>query len=669
MNFKEVLNELDSLVLPKKAFFINQDLIHVNFTYHNYSIPTSDSLTSLIHLNLPSPQPITLVHSNAESLTAYSSNRKAILHSIQHSPNFPVNTPKASKENVVSLQVFEGQKQIISFLLNETNGNFQKHETITSGLKFSPDSNLLVWTVSSEKKFQRESKLGYTIEMEKEKDYGEDIDKVYQTKLAIFNINSKKISTFSTNNYGTCQYSFISNSILLLQMVKLESARLLGLRSYENRPFHLFALDLETLEFKLISNLIHIQPNGIQINENQSRIFSFRFPDGFGGHKSPVHIWTAILDLKNLTISEINESKELIYVVDLPDNPFYGNENIIVNIGERGLVFPVLINLSNFSIKKISIPVNDLESLHVDDYLNDVFLFHVSSLISIPRIGVFKENKVEYLTEKFIFNEFSFSIEKFDKDFDSIVLLTNSDEKKFIVLPHGGPRAMEATEFHRNAILFGKCGYSVAFVNYRGSVGYPFDVVKSLVGKVGEQDVADVVEVIRKLREKYQPKKIGVYGHSHGGFLALHVAGQFSNEVDFVVAGAPVTNFVSLYYSSDIPDWTLVESGVKVEADGEIEMNQEIMNQLWSASPIRYVSNINVPVLLVHGRNDRRVPYQQSIDMFNGLKRHQKKVGLLLYSGNNHSFLIESSYNDYLVSVVSFFEDSDSFLKNLEETL
>jgi acylaminoacyl-peptidase len=245
----------------------------------------------------------------------------------------------------------------------------------------------------------------------------------------------------------------------------------------------------------------------------------------------------------------------------------------------------------------------------------------------------------------------------------------NLKEKKFIVLSHSGPHVMETNKFHRNAILFVKCGYSVAFVNYRESVGYPFDVIKSLIGDVGEQDVSEVIEVIRKLRKKYYPEKIRFYGHSHGCFIALHVTDQYSNEVDLLIAGAPLTNFVSHYYSVDIPDLVLVESGVKTKADGESEMNQEILNQFWSVSPIRHVSKVNVPVLLVHRRNERRVPYQQSVDMFNGLKRYQEKIGLLLYSQNNYSILVESLYNDYLVSVISFFEDTYSFLRNLDETL
>lgn len=86
----------------------------------------------------------------------------------------------------------------------------------------------------------------------------------------------------------------------------------------------------------------------------------------------------------------------------------------------------------------------------------------------------------------------------------------------------------------RNAIVERKpcfAGFAVLFVNYRGSAGAGEASIKSLEGNVGTVDVMDCHQSALHLLEKYSSvlnrDKVLLFGGSHGGFLVLHLAGQF----------------------------------------------------------------------------------------------------------------------------------------------
>lgn len=65
-------------------------------------------------------------------------------------------------------------------------------------------------------------------------------------------------------------------------------------------------------------------------------------------------------------------------------------------------------------------------------------------------------------------------------------------------------------------------GYQLLVVNYRGSTGYGEDFLNSLLGEIGTRDIEDqgnlVKMALEKFSDKIDPKRVGVYGGSHGGF-------------------------------------------------------------------------------------------------------------------------------------------------------
>ncbi|KAL0457100.1 UNVERIFIED_CONTAM: Acylamino-acid-releasing enzyme, partial [Sesamum latifolium] len=97
-----------------------------------------------------------------------------------------------------------------------------------------------------------------------------------------------------------------------------------------------------------------------------------------------------------------------------------------------------------------------------------------------------------------------------------------------IVILHGGPHDVSVSSFTKSSAFLASLGFGLLLVNYRGSLGFGEEALQSLPGKVGSQDVDDVLTAIDHIIDKglADPSKIAVVGISHGGFLATHLIGQ-----------------------------------------------------------------------------------------------------------------------------------------------
>ena len=118
-------------------------------------------------------------------------------------------------------------------------------------------------------------------------------------------------------------------------------------------------------------------------------------------------------------------------------------------------------------------------------------------------------------------------------------------EVPLIVWPHGGPHSIVTTDFKTVVMFFCQLGFGVLFVNYRGSIGFGEENVRSLLGHVGDNDVKDCHQAKESFLSScpwLSREKVVLMGGSHGGFLVTHLAGQYPDDFKAVVARNPVTN-------------------------------------------------------------------------------------------------------------------------------
>jgi len=129
--------------------------------------------------------------------------------------------------------------------------------------------------------------------------------------------------------------------------------------------------------------------------------------------------------------------------------------------------------------------------------------------------------------------------------------------------------------------------------------------------------------------------KIGLTGHSMGGYETNYIATQSSRFAGYV-SGASVSNLLRHYFNfSDhfqIADYSRMESGQYAIGIPFIE-NKELY---FKNTPIHYVENVKAPMLLWTGMNDTNVTPDQSMGFFMGLMRNNKPVVMLQYKDQGH---------------------------------
>jgi len=156
-------------------------------------------------------------------------------------------------------------------------------------------------------------------------------------------------------------------------------------------------------------------------------------------------------------------------------------------------------------------------------------------------------------------------------------------------------------------------------------------------------------------RDAIDPKKVGIVGHSMGGFNSAFVATRVDGVFAAAVAGAPIIDMVS-YYSDH--HW-----GEGIAETDHIETGQERMvvplyedlQAYIDNSPYYGTHRMTVPLLLEAGDQDGIVAWHQSIELYNVARRAGKNVVMLTYMGEDHGLRQEKNQVDYQRRILAWF--------------
>ncbi|XP_061348993.1 acylamino-acid-releasing enzyme-like [Gastrolobium bilobum] len=217
-----------------------------------------------------------------------------------------------------------------------------------------------------------------------------------------------------------------------------------------------------------------------------------------------------------------------------------------------------------------------------------------------------------------------------------------------IVVLHGGPHSVSLSSFSKPLAFLSSLGYSLLMVNYRGSLGFGEEALQSLPGKVGSQDVNDVLNAIDHVINLglASPSKIAVLGGSHGGFLTTHLIGQAPEKFVAAAARNPVCNIALMVGITDIPDWCFVEAYGTTGRDRFTEApSTEDLTLFYSKSPISHLSKVKTPTLFLLGAQDLRVPISTGLQYARALKEKGVEVKVIVFPNDVHS--IERPQSDF----------------------
>jgi dipeptidyl aminopeptidase/acylaminoacyl peptidase len=221
-----------------------------------------------------------------------------------------------------------------------------------------------------------------------------------------------------------------------------------------------------------------------------------------------------------------------------------------------------------------------------------------------------------------------------------------------IVDIHGGPNGRFWDTFNTVQQVLATAGYIVLAVNPRGSSSYGPEFANAVLGDWGGEDYLDIMAAVHEVcsRDYVDVDRLGLHGYSYGGFMSSWIVGH-DTRFGAAVVGAPVINLVSMYGMSDI--------GVSF---GEPQFGGTLNNAFDAfveRSPLSYATNVETPVLLLHGEEDNRCPIGQSEEYFVSLKRLGKEVEFVRFPGSSHS-LVRSGHpkmrEEYLARTLAWFD-------------
>uniref|UniRef100_A0A1J3FLE9 acylaminoacyl-peptidase n=1 Tax=Noccaea caerulescens TaxID=107243 RepID=A0A1J3FLE9_NOCCA len=232
----------------------------------------------------------------------------------------------------------------------------------------------------------------------------------------------------------------------------------------------------------------------------------------------------------------------------------------------------------------------------------------------------------------------------------------NSKCDPLVVVIHGGPHSVAPCSFSKDLAYLSSVGYSLLIVNYRGSLGFGEDALQSLPGKVGSQDVKDVLSAVDHAIEMglADPSRITLLGGSHGGFLTTHLIGQAPDKFVAAAARNPVCNLASMVGITDIPDWCFFEAYGDKSHYTEAP-SPEDLSLFYQMSPMSHISKVKTPTLFLLGTQDLRVPISNGIQYVRALKEKGVEVKVLVFPNDNHPLdRPQTDYESFLNIVVWF---------------
>ncbi len=223
---------------------------------------------------------------------------------------------------------------------------------------------------------------------------------------------------------------------------------------------------------------------------------------------------------------------------------------------------------------------------------------------------------------------------------------------------HGGSRRQMLLGFHHrgyyhNTYSFNQYmaaqGYAVLSVNYRSGIGYGMAFREALhYGADGASEVKDVMGagVYLGSREDVDGDRIGLWGGSYGGYLTAHGLAQASH---LFQAGVDVHG---------VHDWNVTIRNFVPSYDATAR--PEVAARAFASSPMAFLDTWTSPVLLIHGDDDRNVPFSESVDVAEALRNRGVHVEALVFPDEVHGFLLHRNWMAAFRAAEDFF---DRFLK------
>ena len=234
-----------------------------------------------------------------------------------------------------------------------------------------------------------------------------------------------------------------------------------------------------------------------------------------------------------------------------------------------------------------------------------------------------------------------------------MTLPANPDQRKLpmVVLPHGGPHGIaDKWDFDSEAQFLASRGYAVLQVNYRGSGGRGDAFVQAGYRQWGDKIMDDIIDGVRWsiAQGQIDGDRICTYGASFGGYAALELPIRAPGMFRCAIGYAGVYELPLMFEEERT-------AGDKKNTKYFTDFISADPVELARISPSRHAAQVNVPVLLVHGTNDKIAQVENATIMRTALIRAGNAPEWLLADGEGHGFYDTKN-------VTAFYQKMEAFL-------
>lgn len=204
-----------------------------------------------------------------------------------------------------------------------------------------------------------------------------------------------------------------------------------------------------------------------------------------------------------------------------------------------------------------------------------------------------------------------------------------------IIHVHGGPEAQYRPSFSSAFQLWiAELGAAVIAPNIRGSTGYDIQYLALDNGVLREDAVKDIGALLDWIATQpdLDENRVAISGASYGGYIVLASAVHFSDRLKAGIDVVGISNFVTFLESTEDYRRDLRRYEYGDERDPEMRAFLE------NISPLNNVGRIDIPLLVVQGENDPRVPVSESEQIVNALRERGQEVRYIKALNEGHGY-------------------------------
>jgi dipeptidyl aminopeptidase/acylaminoacyl peptidase len=235
-----------------------------------------------------------------------------------------------------------------------------------------------------------------------------------------------------------------------------------------------------------------------------------------------------------------------------------------------------------------------------------------------------------------------------DRRIPALFYEPGAEDAPVIVNVHGGPESQSRPAFAPvTQYLLGR-GYAVFFPNVRGSTGY--GKAYAHLDDVGLRmdSVEDLAYAAHWLGERGH-RRIAVMGGSYGGFMVLAALTEYPELWSAGVDIVGIANLVTFLENTGSYRRSLREPEY-----GSLEKDRALLE---SISPIHKAGDITAPLMVIHGKNDPRVPVGEAEQIVEQVKKNGGTVEYLLYEDEGHGLAKLKNRLDAYPKIAAFLDE------------